>query len=365
MSKRSVEDALILELRELCALIDVDLFVRVNGSEPKLAVAADEWKGLDARTLYRRLYRLDTSRLSPAYQAMTEAFEPVFADNVEDIVDDSGDVVARVALAAGFSELVDDELWWWPSSAAGVYVGGMRADTIYTVLGAFVGEPARADRGSAYPVAKPEQLQAWAKSQAAKNRDSVYSTPMSRYEAGLLTMSMGYTAPDLPCAFSSTGLMTPRDIAQWLNLHDEVLLVSDNSVLVYYDETRGTVIADRLKYRYLELPPNVLVCEMYTRWMFSEEVLPEPKNEAFEAHIVKDTEDWDPAWFWHRMGANGPLRAVLDSASSAWSMDPVTVGLTSRRLRKTEGSDERLRIPCQGGGDYAVEAIALGRRNLT
>lgn len=361
VSKRTEEEALVLELREMCALIDVDLFVRVNGSDQVLAVAADEWKVLDPRSLYRRLYRLDNSRMSPIYQAMTEAFEPVFVDNVEDITDESGDVVARVALAAGFSELVDDELWWWPSSTAGVYVGGMRADSVYTVLGAFVGEPATADRGSAFPVAKPEQLQAWAKSQAAKNRDSVYSTPMSRYEAGLLTMSMGYTAPDLPCAFSSSGLMTPRDIAEWLSLHDEILLVSDSSVLVYYDEARGTVIVDRLKYRYLDLPSNVLVCDMYTRWMFSDEVLPEPRNLIFEPHIVKDADDWDPAWFWHRIGSTGPLRAVLESAASSWGIDPLDVGLKSRQLRKTDTADNRIRIPCQTGGDYAVEAISLRR----
>lgn len=347
-------------LCEMCFLLDVDLYVGDEEGKTKAVVKGNEWKSLDAAQLYSRLYLQPARHIDWWERAMFAAFEPLFVANLEDIYDDEGDIIGRAALAAGLEELVASDQWWWPSPRAHVYVGGIKTDHIYNILGVLVGAPRKADRSAAFPVASPDKLKAWATSQAAKSGNAVYATPTTRYDAGQLAMSLGVVAADLPCAFSKNGMLTPQELDDWIAPLDEVFLINRYSVMVFHDDARGTVVAEPLRYRVIDLPAECLIVEPWVRWLYPDEVLKRPKDERFlpERQLVPD--DWDPSAYWY--DSYGTNRLILEAAARAWGEDVVELGKRTETLSQTEHRDSRLALNCIEGGSVRIEAARISRR---
>ena len=363
LTKHSERELLHRTLARMCGLLDVDLSYRVNDEPATVVVKADEWKTISPKELYNRLYLREDAD-DPAELEMRSAYASVFAANVEDITDENGDIIGRVALAAGLDELVSADQWWWPSHSAGVYVGGMEADRIYDVIGVFVGEPKTASRNAAFPVAQPAVLKQWAESQAEKTRTSKYSTPMGRYGAANLVRSAGSEARGLPLGFVRDGYITPDQLQGWIAGRDEVIVLGDFQVFVYYDESQGTVVADRVKHQRLDLPENVLIMESHSRWLFPEEILPAPKDERFTPLVLTDSSDWDPAYWWLIRGGRGAAALLLSSAAAAWNLDEVDPGMRlERRDYTVDGGDRRILVQrLDGSGHIKLSAHSFSRR---
>ena len=360
VSRLTVWELLEVVLCEMCFLLDVDLFVSDESGDLHKIVSGNEWKTLSPSELYHRLYLRPSQRNNWWERAMYAAFEPAFIANLEDIYDDEGDIVGRAVLAAGLDELVANDQWWWPSPRAHVYVGGMKTDYILNVLGVLVGVPKKADRSQAFPIAGPDKLKAWAASQAERCGAGEYATPTTRYEAGQLAMSLGVVAQDLPCAFARGGLLSPQELEDWIRPLQEVYLIPRYEVLVYHDDKQGTVVADSTKYRVLDLPPECLVVDQWTGWLYPDEVLKEPRDERFLPKHAVAPDDWDPAEYWyHRRGS---VKLVLEAAASAWGLDIVELGLGTEALAHTEHEDSRLILACRDGGEVRIEAARISRR---
>jgi hypothetical protein len=139
-------------------------------------------------------------------------------------------------LASGLEEQAVFDVWWWPSPDAKVYVGGVYSDYIFNCIGAFVGEPLRADRNSAFPVATPAELMNWATTQLHILTTEREASVETRYGAADLGRSVGVDLPDMPCAIITSGEMTPTGLVGWLANRDSVLLVAEYDLTVYQDE---------------------------------------------------------------------------------------------------------------------------------
>ena len=332
-------------LEENCALLDTDLYCAgpEDAHEHQL-VSADEWKTAPAGDLFKKIYK-SRSR-DPMSQQMYAAWEKVFVEHEQPLLDASGEVVGRAVLAAGLESDSLSDVWWWPSPSAVTYVGGLYSDNIYDCLGVFVGEPLTADRNSAFPVADEAELRRWASSQARLTSTSRYATVRTRYGAADLARSVGETVPYLPCGFTTHGELAASDLEDWVATREEVILIPTYELLVFHDEGGGISYLDRTRGRKVELPENAIVLDFYARWFFPEEISKRPKDSRFGEYGPINSAEWNPRHWWYEKGAVGSSSLILEAIMSAWAYTPDDVSQNFHRRSFEESGDNRLGLKC-------------------
>jgi hypothetical protein len=348
-------------LTTLCALAEVDLLVQgPEDDDYVMLVMANDWKTLPPRDLFKRIYRTRDST-SAVHREMYRAYEEVFAEHVTNILDDDGELVGRAILAAGLDDLVATDIWWWPSPFAPVYVGGFEADSIADCLGVFAGSPIRADRFSAFPIAKPEALRRWAESQAELIRTSRFATSQSRYGAGDLARSVGVDVPFLPCGYIATGEINPDSLIQWLKDRDQVLLISAYELYVFHREDGRTMFIDRTRGREVLLPDDAIVLNLNPSWFFPEEVLPRPKDTRFSNDVASGPEWNSQRWLYHT-GKAGSLALVVDAMLQAWDCTAAELADGIEWLDYGKDADRRIEVRCTDGvGTVRLEVYRVSR----
>ena len=122
-------------------------------------------------------------------------------------------------------------------------------------------------------------------------------------------------------------------------------------------------MVDEFKHRRLKLPPQAIVVERYPRWIFPDEVLPEPVDRRFAPYVDRTESSWNPGWWWHKVGARGADRLILDAAARAWNQDPVSLGLSSQDMSYRQRSDDRrVLVDCfDGEGRVPIDAVRVSR----
>ncbi len=346
---------------EICALADADLYVQgpEEGSS-SLLLSANDWKWLEPRELFKRLYPSE-ERL-PLEQSMYDAYEDVFAKHVRNLHDEKGDIVGRAILAAGLESLAIKDLWWWPSPKAKTYVGGFVADSIYDCLGAFLGEPVKADRFSAFPLASMDELRNWAESQAELVRRSRYATARTRYGAGDLARSVGANVPLLPCGFIKLGEINPIELTAFVEKLDRIILIPSYELYIFHREDGTVAFIDPTRGRSIELPDDAIVFEHWCRWFFPEEISKRPLDERFADYGEIERNKWNPRRWWHQSGKVGSAALILDAALTAWNCEALGLVDKFEKLDITQEGDSRLCVPCiDEPGSILVGAYKLTR----
>ena len=354
---------LALTLRDMCLLLDADLWYALDEEPLVQVVRADAWKTMEAGELFDACYLEPAIGVGPWERDMYRFYRATFVANCEDILDSDGDIVGRAALTTDTDEMVSTEIWWWPKTQASVYVGGMYSGSIFGVMGVFVGQPLSADRNSAFPVASPESLREWAERQVERSSSDLSSRPTTLLEVAQAARSFGAAAEDLPCGFIADGAIAPRELEGWLSALTEVLIISKSDVFTYNGEGGEVVMVDEFKHRRLKLPPQAIVVERYPRWIFPDEVLPEPVDRRFAPYVDRTESSWNPGWWWHKVGARGADRLILDAAARAWNQDPVSLGLSSQDMSYRQRSDDRrVLVDCfDGEGRVPIDAVRVSR----
>jgi hypothetical protein len=338
-----------------CALVDVDLsFQGIDDDRPRRIVTANEWKSLPPRELFRKIYSEELE--SPWNAPMYSAYENVFAENAQDVLDDEGEIVGRAILAAGLESMVLTDVWWWPAPRAKVFVGGLEADSIWSVLGVFTGEPLKADRQSAFPVASAGSLKTWAESQTKLLDRGKYATVVTRYHAAELARSVGASIPSLPCGYTRDGGITPAELDAWVRRLDSVVIVPDFELHVFHRDDSSIMFIDRTRGRQLRLPKNAFVADIFSRWFFPDEVMKRPTDERFAPSDPVDASVWDPRSWWHRNGSMGSMSILLESVSRAWKADPADLVDNFALLDMTRRGDDRLPVKTMDGDETVLIA---------
>lgn len=343
-------------LRSMCALLEFDVLFKGPGDdEYETVVRGGDWKAASPLDLFQGAYAEElrpTRSSSNGWMQLADRF----ADSAMDLSDESGDVIGRASL--GF--LSDDaHMPWWVHPSARVYVGGLEAGSIYGLLGVFVGEPLRADRMRGFPVARVEELQRWASSQAA-----LYGveTPYGRRAQAALNVARGFGARmgDHPVAYARGGHLTPDQLGMWLKSHDSVLLI-ERWELEAFSSGSGLLLLDRERGEEVELPPNALYGDLVADWIFPEEVRQYPRDERFEEYGDLQAGEFNSRYWWHVRGALGLPAALLEALQSAWSMGPLEIAdaTSSHEIRHLD--DDRLEIPSAQGTSIRVDAIRISR----
>lgn len=365
-SKVDVLDLFAGEIIELAALSEVDIrLLGFKGIDGETLVSGGAWRTMPASQLFELIYeRTATSQDDPEYEDMMRAYRNVFESDLEDIFDSDGRLVGRAVLACGLDEVAPLNMWWWPSPRAGIYVGGLKADSIPELMGVFVGDTVRADRGTAFPVAETDILCSWMASQAQRHARASYATPRSRLGAGQFAMSLGFPSEFLPCGLVREGEISPGNLRSWIAGLSRIEIIPQWEVQIFYDDEGGGVaFADRVRGRRLTLHDSSIVLDVYPLWIYPDEVLKRPNFDAFEKYCASRECDWDPARWWFMSQAFGSARMVLEAAAEAWNVDLVKLGLSVERKRYLgDGNDDRIRLPFEkGGGEARVDAFVLRR----
>jgi hypothetical protein len=219
-------------LKDLCALLDIDLCIKgPRDSDFRTVIRGDDWKTLSPDELYALLH---PSEPYSEDLALNDEVRKSFVRNVEDILDENGDVVGRAAVSLNPVDYAYDSHAFHSARSAKIYVGGMMASDLFEVLGAFVGEPLKADRNAGKPIATRETLKAWAESQGEKVLTDSNANITARYGANEIIQSFGGLVPGLPCGFTKEGPITTSQLDGWLSERSEVILVDKRELWVFH-----------------------------------------------------------------------------------------------------------------------------------
>lgn len=347
-------------LRHLCALTDVNIgFADSSEDNYRVIVSADQWKTASAGHLFKMIYadELENPLTAPMYRE----YEHLFERNLRNIIDERGDVIGRAILIAGFDDVTTSDIWWWPTPRAGVYVGGMYADSIWSVMGVFVGEPQKADRNSAFPSASIETLRSWVAQQVTLIDGDAYATIPTRYRAAQLARSVGVEVPTLPMGYTHSGEVTPATVDAWVETQDSILIFNDIEMLAFHNDDGSPFFLDKVRGRELTLPTNAIVVDLYNLWFFPEDVAPRPTDSRFSEYGELIDGVWNPKHWWYTQEPYSAARFLIESASRVWNCSVVSLGESSKRLELHGNTDSRVDIRCADGSFAKIEAYMITR----
>ena len=348
-------------LLELGALLDVSLeFEGPDDLATGSLVRADEWLTLEAGELFDRIYASELR--DPLRHEIYSAWRAYFAENEQVLRDQSNNVVGRAVLASGLEADTVRDVWWWPSPAAPIYVGGLRSDEIWNCIGAFVGEPLRADRNSAFPVASSEELLRWATTQMDVLTTKREASAETRYGAAELGRSVGVSLPAMPCGIVAGGEISPNELAAWLEHKQSVLIVPFGEINVFQDEDGKPLFREPKRGREIEMPDNAVLVRLWQRQFYPEEIYKPVKDARFGEYGQRSAFEWNPHAWWYEHGKAGSTGLLLEAILEAWQTTPETVALNFDRLFLGEEGDRRVQFPLRENKDnFLVECFRLRR----
>lgn len=356
----SRDSMLIHGLQSLCALSDVDIaYSHDQFARGEVVVRADEWKTMPSKKLFDTIYSRELK--DPSTSPMYREYESLFVANLRNIYDRDGDIVGRAALAAGLEDVVANDVWWWPSPSASIFVGGLFADSLWSLMGVLVGEPLKADRRSAFPVATSAALRDWAEEQAGLIGSNRYASTRTRYQAAQLARSVNVDVPSLPCGYVNTGEINPAQLDDWVARWSEVLIIASFDLHSFHKDDGNPIFIDRMKGREIMIPDNAIVIDLFSSWFFPEERLPRPVDETLASHGVLVAGEWNPRAWWYRQGKIGSARMILESACRAWGVPLLELVDDFVSYALTDRGDSRMPVACFNSND-SIELEMFGLR---
>jgi hypothetical protein len=192
----------------LCPSIDVDLYVEIEGEERKKVISASDWITMDGEDLLKRIDILFSDDVVSVYYA------EALSNNLRILKNSTGELVGRACI---FKTSV--------SNHGVVTVGGLRACALGGISGVLVGMPTTAARNKAEPVVECDKLSSWASEQADLVQKIFDKPEELEWCSKVIRLCFGKTG-NLPIAFSSNGWKSAKDISNWHNPPNEILLSS-------------------------------------------------------------------------------------------------------------------------------------------
>lgn len=216
-------------LEELCAWLcpglDANLHIEELGGQRKPTIKANDWLSIPARDLVRRIQGPlpeDQGRMAKQLDEFIS-----ITDNVRVLTDSTGRIVGRACIATALTALaqLDSEI----SEPGVVTVGGLRSSSLFFIAGILQGVPITASRQDAIPTAQPDKLATWASEQAELSA-RYQLTPEQSLQTAVVVRVLGGETKGLFVAFGQNGWMTVKDIANWKDAPDEVLIIARYAV---------------------------------------------------------------------------------------------------------------------------------------
>ncbi len=284
-NRRMFDRIQIRDIRKLCAFlcpsIDVDLYVTDIRGDTELVISSNDWTTMNGEDLLRRLLDFDQYADERTAEELIRQYAPALTL----VKNSSGETVGRACITPSQLQMKDGSR---PTVAGVITVGGLRSSILSGYLGIWDGISLRATRDLASPVVQSADLARWATDQA-KLMGSLITDPELLFEIADFVNACGGDVGDLPIASGINGWMNFSQIAEWQNVPDEILLISD-----------AFFSLEQRKHKKLTLHSNVLVT-----------------SEAFMIPIRSVYDEVHPL-HWPYM-KNLLDRVVIEALAKAWS----------------------------------------------
>jgi hypothetical protein len=281
---RKFKSISIRDIKKLCAFlcpsIDVNLYVTDIRGDTQLVISSIDWITMNGEDLLRRLLDFDEYSDERAVEEFIRQYAPALIP-IKNSLDET---VGRACIAPSWLKAKDRSM-----PVAGVItVGGLRSSILAGYVGIWDGISIRATRDLAVPVAQSSELARWATDQA-KLMGSLITNPELLFEIADAVNAFGGDVGNLPIASGINGWMNFSQIAEWQDVPDEILLISD-----------AFFSLEQRKHRKLTLHPNVLVT-----------------SKAFTIPLRSVYDDAHPV-FWPNI-ENLLTTVVIKALAKAWS----------------------------------------------
>jgi hypothetical protein len=152
--------------------LDVDLWCAEDARDATCILRANDWRTIPAKDVLTRL----TLGLEPNHG---------LAALLEDVVEESGEIVGRAAIASSLAPCV-------------ITVGGLRASTLTGICGLLTGQTSVAARDEAAPSCSPVALHRWAQRQvqllsahADRKTQWTFADALARFGADVTALAAG------------------------------------------------------------------------------------------------------------------------------------------------------------------------------
>lgn len=233
-----------LTLKDLCQQIAPALDTRVSvteeGGDSEIAMEANDWQHIPGVTM---LARLNRSRAKGTFTS--DQYNSIFelaSRNLRLIRDDSGAIVGRACIAAGFhSDRVHT-----PDVAGAVVVGGLATSTMHGIWGIILGSAIRASRDYAKPSVSKDNLAKWATEQADLV-PNLFPAEADQVSCALNIRICGGNTKGLLIAIHAGKWVSAQDI-ETMDLPDKIIIMDMSALQTELKHADG-----------LELGPNVFL----------------------------------------------------------------------------------------------------------
>lgn len=214
----------------LCPCLDVNLYVQVDKAHPmKRVVSANDWIKIKPEKLLARIVHDWVDRGPEKRSDVVQVWS--LLRNLRLLKDAEGRIIGRAALVP--RRLL--ESGWWSHEVSVITVGGLRASSVFGVMGVLHGLPREATRYSAVPVVEQIELARWATEQAdlfckitRKPISDIFLDDIL-LDVASLVKACGGDVGKLPIARGQSGLMNFQQISNLARRYDEVFVIRDPS----------------------------------------------------------------------------------------------------------------------------------------
>ncbi|WP_406486049.1 ATP-binding protein [Streptomyces phaeochromogenes] len=261
--------------------------------------------------VFDRLYPslVDSWRVNQEKQRLR--LREAFIERAGELLDDQHQRIGLAALGA-------DLLYWSQLNYQGIVtVNGFLADESVGFAGYLAGQPNRASRDQARPVADQEQLRQWIRQQEQQLRATGnFTDPIQLELAYTQHRALGTIPDDVAFAMTTEGLLRPGGISQWAAQRSQVFLVQGGPPLNW--RPRPPRVFDYLSGREMQLPHDwVLICSFAADVKLLALFPPAlGRDGAFEFARHDTTLTWQKLW-WRLSGDLSGL--FLNALCAAWS----------------------------------------------
>ncbi|MFE6889239.1 ATP-binding protein [Streptomyces sp. NPDC057694] len=197
-----------------------------------------------------------------------------------------------------------------------VTLSGFLADRSMNFSGYLAGQPSRASRDKADPIADQEQVQRWLRAQEQHFRDTnQFNKSLQLDLAGILYRAFNALPEDVAFALTSQGPMRSSEVVAWAARRDRVFLARGAPLLWHARPPRAYHSASLEP---VQLPADwILLCEIYPYPPLSE-VFPLGANRDADYEFARNHTGttWQKAWWRFSSSLDGYILRLL---CEAWS----------------------------------------------
>lgn len=340
--------------RALMSTEDINVQI-LGGDGPVRAISGNSWEKISPQEILQLMNPI-VNLQRDEYSGMLKRF----SESLTDISNSNGTTIGRIGI--DIMDHPDDPGTDFYLSTGEGFIGGLYSRPLTGIVGILQGEPSGAARDKIRFDVPMEQLQTWYSKQVEHLLESKLNTDQkSLCDVQTYGIRMGSRSDQLPIGFGSEGYMNPRELAMWLESHEEITIISHTGSYLALPEDK--LLGYQLSGGDFVTPISGHFVVPFSLFLGEEdEPLPIRKDRIVEAleGYSSDEDSFDPNDWWMRNYLS-PSAEVIRICSEVWEVEVQALLSKLEGMYDETDCDNRLLVRTIAGSLRRVPAVVVRR----